>query len=272
MQVTVLDVGQGLAVVVRTSTHTLLYDTGPRYSAQSDSGARIVVPFLRGAGMHKLDAMVVSHHDNDHDGGMASVLAQMPTALVTSSLPQDVATVPGHVACAAGQSWIWDGVRFDMLHPLQASYGKRIKDNDRSCVLRISSRYGSVLLPGDIERRAERGLLRDNPMLASDVLLVPHHGSKTSSTQEFIRQVQPQVAVFTVGYRNRFGHPKEEVVERYRQAGSQLYRTDRDGALLMDFDNPQAITIRRWRTEARRYWHDALSDEARLLAENRAAR
>lgn len=274
MQVAVLDVGQGLAVVVQTASHALLYDTGPRYSAQSDSGARIVVPFLRGSGIRHLDGMVVSHDDNDHNGGMASVLAQIPTAWVASSLPGDAPGTTGvkHGPCMAGQSWVWDGVRFDMLHPTAESYSKRVKDNDRSCVLRVSTPYGSLLLPGDIERRAERELVRNSSMLASDVLLVPHHGSKTSSTREFIEQVRPGVAIFTVGYRNRFGHPKEDVITRYQDSGSHLLRTDVDGALLLGFDNPRTISLRRWRAEARRYWHDAAPREARLLAEIGVAR
>lgn len=273
-QVAVLDVGQGLAVVVQTASHVLLYDTGPRYSAQSDSGARIVVPFLRGSGVLRLDGMVVSHHDNDHAGGMASVLAQIPTGWVASSLPHGALGITDvkHVPCMAGQSWVWDDVRFDMLHPTAESYSKRVKDNERSCVLRVSTPYGSLLLPGDIERRAERELVSNISMLASDVLVVPHHGSKTSSTKAFIEQVRPRVAVFTVGYRNRFGHPKADVVTRYRENGSQLLRTDHQGALLMRFDGSQAINIRRWRTEARRYWHDAAPDQVRLLAENEAAR
>jgi competence protein ComEC len=274
MQVAVLDVGQGLAVVVQTATHTLLYDTGPRFSAQSDSGARIVVPFLQGQGIRRLDTMVVSHHDNDHAGGMASVLAQMPVSRVMSSLPAESLGMAKakHTSCVAGQSWTWDGVRFDMLYPAAGSYQKRIKDNDRSCVLRVSTRYGSLLLPGDIERRAERDLMRSMRISASDVLVVPHHGSKTSSTMEFIEQVRPQVAIFTVGYRNRFGHPKPGIIKRYQHAGSQLYRTDRDGALLMDFSGMRTVAVRRWRAEARRYWHDAGPDAAGLLAEIGAAR
>jgi len=273
MKVTVLDVGQGLAVVVRTAAHTLLYDTGPRYSTQSDSGGRIVVPFLRGEGAHSLDAMIVSHDDNDHAGGMASILEQMPVGWISSSLPESATATMAveHRSCAAGQTWTWDGVQFDMLHPAVGSYDKAIKDNDRSCVLRISSPYGSLLLPGDIERKAEADLVGSESM-ASDVLVVPHHGSKTSSTSEFIREVQPKAALFTVGYRNRFGHPKEDVLGRYRQAGAEIYRSDHDGALLVDFSADAGIVIKRWRSEARRYWHDADYDDKGLLAEIEVAR
>ena len=273
MKVAILDVGQGLAVVVRTATHTLLYDTGPRYSAQSDSGGRIVVPFLRGEGVHSLDAMIVSHDDNDHAGGMTSVLAQMPVGWLSSSLPQSATAglAIDHRPCIAGQSWQWDGVEFYVLHPAAGSNGDDIKDNDRSCVLRITSPDGSLLLPGDIERKAEADLVSAES-LAADVLVVPHHGSKTSSTPEFIRKVQPQIAVFTVGYRNRFGHPKDDVLERYRQAGARMYRSDQDGAVLIDFSADKGIHTHRWRSEARRYWHDAPEAGHGLLAEIEAAR
>lgn len=270
MKVAVLDVGQGLAVVVETASRTLLYDTGPRYSSQSDSGSRIVVPYLRGEGVSHLDGLVISHDDIDHSGGMLSVLAQEPITWFASSLakPPELDALR-YMPCYAGQSWVWDGVRFDMLHPDLSSYQDTdIKDNNRSCVLRIVSQFGSVLLAGDIERQAEIDLLRVAPeSLAADVLVVPHHGSKTSSTVDFVAAVQPSVAIFTVGYRNRFGHPKQAVLERYEQIGSQAYRSDQDGAVLLDFFSRNGITITRWRSQARRYWQDTAT-----LAENSAAR
>ena len=261
MKVAVLDVGQGLAVTVRTATHMLLYDTGPRYSSQSDSGSRIVVPYLRGECIRQLDGLIVSHNDTDHSGGMASVLAQIPVDWVASSLADNtpVLATHEHMLCYAGQSWVWDGVRFDMLHPSPSSYEDAdIKDNNRSCVLRVTSQFGSLLLTGDIEREAEQELLGSfADELASDILIVPHHGSKTSSTPAFIAAVQPQVTIFTVGYRNRFGHPKQAVLERYAQTGSKAYRSDNDGAVLLDFSSSKAIAITRWRYQARRYWQDA---------------
>ena len=262
MQVAVLDVGQGLAVMIRTTKHTLLYDAGPRFSSQSDSGSRIVVPYFRGAGVKRLDGFVVSHDDTDHSGGMASVLAQLPVGwLATSISSQQLPAMGGTrlLPCYAGQSWTWDEVYFQILHPALASYGlPDIKDNDRSCVLRVTSRYGSLLLTGDIERVSELELLNSSlQQLAADVLVVPHHGSKTSSSPEFIAAVHPALAIFTTGYRNRFGHPKKQVVERYQQQGSRIYRSDRDGALLLDFGSTSAISVRQWRQQARRYWQDA---------------
>ena len=271
MKVAVLDVGQGLAVVVQTASHTLLYDAGPRFSSQSDSGGRIVVPYLRGVGISRLEGLIISHDDADHSGGMASVLAQMPVNWLASSLPETKFQPDSvrHMPCYAGQSWEWDGVHFDMLHPTLASYAEaEVKDNDRSCVLRVTSQFGSLLLSGDIERKAEAALLEAIPdQLAADVLIAPHHGSKTSSTADFVTAVKPGVAIFTVGYRNRFGHPKPAVLERYEQIGSRIYRSDYDGALLLDFFSQDGISISRWRSQARRYWQDATA-----LAETSAAR
>ncbi len=265
MKVAVLDVGQGLATVVRTATHTLLYDAGPRYSSQSDSGSRIIVPYLRGEGIHRLDGFIVSHNDTDHSGGMDSVLAQLPVNWVASSLADNTSSFAAneHMHCYAGQSWLWDGVHFEMLHPSLTSYEEAdIKDNNRSCVLRITSQFGSLLLTGDIERAAEQDLLETLPdKLAADVLVAPHHGSKTSSTPDFVAAVQPQVTIFTVGYRNRFGHPKQAVLERYVQLGSQIYRSDEDGALQLEFASSKAITITRWRYQAQRYWQDEAFSE-----------
>lgn len=258
LKVTVLDVGQGLSVVAQTAQHTLLYDAGARYSADADSGSWVVVPFLRGAGISRLDGFIVSHDDLDHSGGAASVLDAVPISWFVSSLPPGhelLGTAPAPRNCFAGQHWQWDGVQFEMLHPTWASYGVAdLKDNYRSCVLKITSPYGSLLLPADIEHDAEQELLDSQPeLLAADVLVTPHHGSKTSSTEAFLAAVNPTVSIFTVGYRNRFGHPKPEVVERYRVHGCRLYRSDEDGAVLLDFA-ADGIGIKTWRAVKPRYW------------------
>jgi len=266
MKVTVLDVGQGLSVVVQTAAHNLLYDAGPKFNEQSDAGSRIVVPFLRGEGVVKLDGFIVSHNDLDHSGGMASVLALMPVAWLASSftpeaeLPEAQTKIP----CFAGQAWIWDGVQFEVLHPGFESYDDAtLKDNNRSCVLKVSSQSGSLLLTGDIEKEAEIDLLKTNSAkLKSDVFTVPHHGSKTSSSLDFIAAVQPGVSVFTTGYLNRYGHPKPVVVERYQAANSLMYRSDYHGALEINFADKNKIEVASWRSQNKRYWHDIFTQEA----------
>lgn len=276
MQVTVLDVGQGLAVVVRTQAHTLLYDTGPSYSSQSDSGSRVIVPYLRAAGIRHLDSLLISHDDNDHSGGAASILEQVPVRQMLSSLPEDSALIATHAnsRCHAGQSWQWDGVVFEIIFPDSDSYQKtRIKDNDRSCVLRITSQFGRLLIPGDIERGAENALIRSEYLLKSDVLIAPHHGSKTSSTWAFLQEVAPAAVVLTSGYLNRFRHPHPTVIQRYEDLGSKIYRSDQDGAIIINFAAESGIEITRWRQYAKRYWHqDFRNSEIRPalaeLAEN----
>lgn len=266
MKVTVLDVGQGLGVVVQTAGHTLLYDAGPKYNEQSDAGSRIVVPYLRGEGVKKLDGFIVSHNDIDHSGGMQSVLSLMPPAWLANSFVPDV-ELPNstkRIPCFAGQSWVWDHVKFEMLYPNFESYeDAALTDNNRSCVLKITSQSGSMLLTGDIEKDSEKYLLEANlEKLKSDVMTVPHHGSKTSSTPDFISAVAPSAVVFTAGYLNRFGHPKPVVVERYREARSLLYRSDYDGALEIDFVSNEAnrheIKMQNWRNQHKRYWQDEL--------------
>jgi competence protein ComEC len=259
--VRVLDVGQGLAVVVQTERHTLLYDTGPAFSPESDSGNRVIVPYLRAAGISHLDGLIVTHADSDHSGGAISLLDAMPVDWLASSLPDEhriQAHAGRHLRCFAGQSWQWDQVRFEVLHPAWESYADATqKTNARSCVLKISSVNGSVLLPADIEKASEAELIaRSAEQLRADLLIAPHHGSKTSSTTDFLRLVRPDLAVFAVGYRNHFGHPNAEVTQRYRESGAELYRSDRDGAVLIRFDAGKRIAVQAERRQTRRYWRD----------------
>ncbi len=257
LRVTVLDVGQGLAVVVRSRDHALLYDAGPAFTEQIDAGGRIVVPYLRSAGISTLDGMIVSHDDTDHSGGALSVLRGMPVGWLATSLPRDhsirMAAIRSRF-CNAGERWEWDGVSFEFLHPQAREYNEPdTKDNDRSCVLRVNSVYGSLFLPGDIEKRSESRLLQAPQNLRTDILIAPHHGSRTSSTTEFVQAVAPGFTVFSVGYRNRFGHPHPAVSARYRQAGSRMLGTDGSGALIIDM-NPAGIGVQRWREVDRKYW------------------
>ena len=255
LQVTVLDVGQGLAVVARTHKHALLYDTGPAFSEQIDAGGRIVVPYLRASGVRALDALIISHDHSDHTGGALSVLQAVPVGWVDSSLPKEhtINLNALHARrCDAGQRWEWDGVSFEFLYPQAGDYNSA-KDNDRSCVLRINSPYGSVLLPGDIEKYSESRLLQSAEPLRTDVVIAPHHGSRTSSTPGFVQAVAPAVTVFSVGYLNRFGHPHPVVNARYRHAGSRTIRTDFSGAVLLSM-NSAGINVENWRDSHRRYW------------------
>ncbi len=263
LQLTVLDVGHGLAVAARTRNHALLFDTGPAFGPQADSGNRMIVPYLRAAGVKALDVMIVSHDDIDHYGGASSVLQAMPVTQLLTSLP-DLDPLPFEAAsaarCYAGQKWEWDGVRFEMLHPTRESYDDiSIKDNNRGCVLRIATRNGALLIPADIETRAEQQLLSSSrEALRAQVLVVPHHGSKTSSTPEFVRAVDPRIVIYPVGYRNRFRHPHVDVEERYLRQGSHVYRTDRDGALTLHFGASDAIKVTPYRATYRRYWQTPL--------------
>jgi competence protein ComEC len=259
LQVTVLDVGQGIATLVRTANHALLYDTGPSFGPQIDSGNRVIVPFLRAIGVTRLDGMIVSHGDADHAGGAASVLQAMPVEWLLTSLPDpDPLLMQADRAfhCHAGQAWEWDQVRFEILHPLREIYeGLATRENDRSCVLLVSAPGARLLLPGDIERRSETALTeRLGDALRAEILLAPHHGSRTSSIPQFVEAVSPQFVVFPVGYRNRFRQPHYEVSERYESLGTRVYRSDRDGAIMVDVSPGGAVTITPYRSIYRRYW------------------
>ena len=248
---TAFDVGQGLAVMVRTSSHTLLYDAGPAF-AEDDSGARVVVPALRGDGVGALDLLVLSHEDNDHIGGAQSVLESFEVRSLASSLPAGhplLGLAPGAHRCARGEAWEWDGVRFEFLHPGARAGGAR--RNDGSCVLRVAAAGQSVLLTGDIERAAEAELLGQGPLI-SDVLIVPHHGSRTSSSPEFLAAVAPRWAIVPVGYRSRFGHPHPQVLERYLARGTRIVRTDLDGAI--DIRLGKDLQVSGERRARARYW------------------
>lgn len=248
---TLLDVGQGLAVVVETRHHVLVYDTGPSFRSGLDSGEAVVAPYLRSRGYAGIDTLVISHSDNDHAGGSASLLKRMDIADVVAGEPGQI-DARAASACRSGQRWIWDGVGFDMLSPATDKTG-----NDASCVLRIETGHGiAVLLPGDIEKATERQLLQSQAdRLQADILVAPHHGSRTSSTAGFIAAVQPQVVLFPVGYRNRFGFPKKDVVNRYRLSGAQMMQTAQTGAIRIRLERHQPLQPVGWRESNRHYWN-----------------
>lgn len=259
ISLTIFDVGQGLAVSAQTSSHSLLYDSGPVFNSEANSGNRILVPSMKGMGITRLDKLILTHNDSDHTGGAISIMQAMPVALLSSSLPDDSAILlqaKQTERCSAGQSWDWDGVHFELLHPALASYAEeKISNNDRSCVLRISSGKHSVMLTADIEKKSEKNLLELFPeKLQATLLVVPHHGSKTSSTQNFVAAVNPRFAVITSGYRNPFGHPKGEVLRRYHFQGSEILRTDADGAILVKMD-AENMQLEKYRKTHARYWH-----------------
>ncbi|MCB1649396.1 MAG: DNA internalization-related competence protein ComEC/Rec2 [Pseudomonadales bacterium] len=262
---TVLDVGQGLAIVARTAGHTLLYDSGPAFSEDFDAGAGIVVPFLQRQGVRRLDTLVISHGDSDHRGGMPGVLAAMPVARQLLSLPAPLPA--GAQPCHEGQGWEWDGVRFDMLGPAP---GGAYLGNDSSCVLRIEAGGQVALLTGDIERPAEARLLAgQHDLLRADLLIAPHHGSNTSSSPAFIAAVAPHTVVFSAGYRSQFGHPAPGVAERYHALGIRAWNTALSGALgfvLGDAKQAlQAWTPVEYRQQALRYWRLPASVASRRL-------
>jgi competence protein ComEC len=257
-RVTAFDVGQGMALLVETERHRILYDTGPAYGPGLDAGSRVILPYLRMRGIAALDGIVISHSDTDHTGGALALLEGVDAGWLASSLPAEHAIVRAarrHVRCAAGQHWEWDGIAFDMLHPTPASYGDaHLKTNARSCTLRISNGRRTVLLAGDIEAAQEAALLeRARDRLRADVLLAPHHGSGTSSTPDFLQAVRPDVAIFQVGYRNRYRHPKAEVYARYGALGIRRLRTDETGALMLEIDT--SVDARSYRAEHARYWY-----------------
>jgi competence protein ComEC len=257
-RVTAFDVGQGMALLVETAGHRLLYDTGPGYSPGSDAGSRVILPYLRMRGIGSLDGMVISHSDLDHSGGALSLLGELEVGWLASSLGDAhpaLRAAHRHLRCSAGQHWTWEGVRFAMLHPAPGSYADPgLKANARSCVLRIDNGRHAILLAGDIEAAQEAALVEDGrEALRADVLLAPHHGSGTSSTLAFLQAVQPQIAVFQVGWRNRYHHPKKEVYARYGDLGITRLRTDDMGALLLDFGD--GVRQEAWRQAHARYWY-----------------
>jgi competence protein ComEC len=246
----VLDVGQGLAVVVRTRAHTLVYDAGPAFRTGRDTGELVVVPYLRARGVRALDRLVISHGDLDHQGGMRSILAALKVESLLAG--PSVTTAPRAAdRCVAGQRWRWDDVAFEVVHP--ASGDVAAKDNDTSCVLRISGRGGTSLLTGDIEADAEHELLTRGPQPA-DVVIVAHHGSRSSSTDAFVASTAPRLAIVSAGYRNRWGFPKPEVTQRWRAAGAEVMNTSDAGAIEVAVTQQGGLAVREYRRERRKYW------------------
>ncbi|MFN0001790.1 MAG: DNA internalization-related competence protein ComEC/Rec2 [Pseudohongiellaceae bacterium] len=249
VRLTVLDVGQGLAVVVSTRNHHLLYDAGPAFSSRFDAGSDVVVPYLQSMNISRLDNVIISHADSDHAGGLKGIVERYPTAHYFGS---DTNIFPDTVTselCKAGQHWEWDTVNFEILHPDAYNYS----DNNLSCVLKIKIGNFSILLPGDIEKLVERSLVQKNDLKTS-ILIAPHHGSSTSSSQLFINALQPDYVVFSSGYLNRFKHPTAVVQARYHDQGTQAMITASSGAITFTVPEHGDITVNEYRRSRQRFW------------------
>ena len=247
--VDVLDVGQGLSIIVRTEKHVLVYDTGSQSPSGFNMGDAALIPFLIANQVNSIDTIIISHGDNDHIGGLQAIVNNFAIGKILSSVPNKI---PGPAErCHSGQSWIWDGVQFDILSPESNTI---FKGNNASCVLKISSAEGSLLLTGDIEKKAEKALLENTLLsLDADVMITPHHGSKTSSTEAFIRAISPDIAISSAGYKNPYKHPATLIVERYRDNGVIVFDTSCSGQLSFILDNE--VTIREYRKDQRLFYH-----------------
>ena len=247
VQLTMLDVGQGLAAVVRTENHTLVYDTGPIFRSGRDTGELVVLPYLWSQGIRRADVLMISHSDADHAGGLETFLREMPTARLMHgpSLPRRTGSLP----CRHGQQWNWDGVRFAVMHPSSA---EQWSDNDSSCVLLVETQHGGLLLTGDIEAPAERAM---ESLRRVDVVTVPHHGSRSSSSAEFVAATRPIYALASAGYRNRWGFPKPDIVERWERSGARVITTANSGAIELRLTARGLESVREYRKTHRRFWH-----------------
>lgn len=282
--VTVLDVGQGLSTIVQTKLHTLVFDTGPRYSQNFDTGRAVVIPYLRKIGRSNIDTLILSHGDNDHIGGFNSIASMLPIKHVLTSIPgspvfdsliynsliddsglynsfrnkSQPLKKPQVSMCHLGQKWQYDGVEFAIVSPLERIHAENGHDeNNQSCVLKVTTQFGRVLISGDIERETESYLYHSMPeKLAAEILVIPHHGSNTSSLEGFIKAVAPQYAVFTVGYKNRYRLPNSKVIRRYQQLSqAKLLKSNETGALIFKLQQDSALQPHAYRQQAKRYWH-----------------
>jgi len=253
---TLLDAGQGMASVIQTQNHTLIYDVGTRYNNTFDVGKLVVVPFLKARGIERVDSLILSHNDIDHWGGAESVLKEIGVDKVISSDPKILENKNVRV-CVQGQHWQWDGVDFEILSPPPSTEVSLKRDNNKSCVLRVSNMNHSVLLTGDIEKKVEKLMsVMIARKLPSEVITVPHHGSKTSSSKAFLKAVSPKLALIPAGYRNRFGHPKDQVLQRYKKLGIPVMDTVTSGAITVNFSkNKHEIEPSSYRKLKRGFWN-----------------
>ena len=250
---TLLDVGQGQSAVLQTRNHILIYDTGPSFSSGFDAGSSVIVPYLDNLGIEQIDCVILSNGDMDHQGGYLSLVQSFPVKELLSGDPERIL---GHAAgrCVSGKAWQWDGVRFSILHPDQSL---KWQGNNASCVLLVEAAGKRLLITGDIEYRAERWLLeQQGEALQADIVTVPHHGSRSSSRDPFVAAVAPSYALVSAGYRNRYGFPKQEVVQRWREAGASILNTANTGAIRLKLKPDAALSVPTlYRQQARHYWN-----------------
>jgi len=251
LEMTLLDVGQGLSTVIETANHTLVFDTGAKYSEKYDMGDTVIIPFLKTKGVDDIDVLMISHGDNDHIGGAVSIVEQSRVKSIITSVPRLLKQY-SPIRCESGQSWIWDQVYFEILSPEK---GALMGDNNNSCVLKVKTKQGAILLTGDIEAVAENWLVENKAnKLASDILISPHHGSKTSSSILFLSHVEPRIVLIASGYKNRFSFPHQEVLTRYDKINAIWMNTADDGAIVIKMRSG-IKTVRRLRVEHSKYWN-----------------
>jgi competence protein ComEC len=248
----VLDVGQGLAIVVETRSRRLLYDTGPAFRTGGTIAEFVILPYLWHRGIHALDKLVVSHADLDHAGGVPVMQRHGPSVDVLSGEPLDPPSVRDR-ACVAGEAWQWDGIDFVVLHPRA---GSPWTGNNASCVVEVSAGNHRILLSGDIEAPVERLLEYRSALRQSRVVIVPHHGSRTSSSASLVATTSADVAIVSAAHANRWGFPKSDVVDRWRRSGARVLSTANSGAVAATLCRDGTLTLREHRREWRRYWHD----------------
>jgi competence protein ComEC len=259
LRVVVMDVGQGLAVLLQTPGYAVLYDTGPRYR-RGDAGHRIVVPVLRYFGVTELEHLIVSHGDADHAGGVRSVLSFYPEAGLAASVRLAV-PAERFQPCRAGQHWRRDGISFRILHPVPAGESGPWSENDASCVLLVQSAQAGLLLPGDIEQRAERRIIASGMLPEVDLVVAPHHGSRTSSTPPFIAATRPDFVVFSAGYRNQWRFPASDVQNRWLAVDACALTTGYTGALVFETNDGGSLRlVKRYRLDKARIWSEKGSD------------
>ncbi len=251
-KLTLLDVGQGLSAVIQTANHSLIFDAGAKYSQYYDSGNNVLIPFLRFNQINKVDTLVISHGDNDHIGGSKSLIEGIQVKKIITSVPEKLIEYKPTI-CTAGQQWVWDGIEFAIMSPKGNIFDS---ENDNSCVLLVTTTTGKFLLTGDIEKPAENWLVTTyGKKLQADVLVAPHHGSKSSSSIAFLDQVKPKIVLFPVGYLNRFGFPHKEILERYRLRGIQLVNVAKTGAISINFSR-RSMKMETWRDKHGKYWNN----------------